>query len=233
MLIVPEMALTGYNIGAAAAKASAEPIDGPLAAAVSEIARRHDIALVVGFPEAEDDVVYNTALMIGADGAHLAACRKSHLFGKVDHSQFAPAGNLAPVFAYRGWRFALAICYDVEFPELVRALALDGAEALLVPTANMEPYAGVARRLVPARAEENEIFVAYANYVGAEGEFNYCGLSCVVGPDGNDLARAGSQEEMIFADLDREHLHAVRGKLSHLNDRRPGLYRRLVRGVPE
>ncbi len=206
-------------------RAAAEPIDGPLAAAISEIARRHAIALVAGLPEADGDIVYNAAFMVAEDGVRLATCRKSHLFGTVDRAQFAAAGDFAPVFTYRGWRLALAICHDVEFPELVRTLALDGAEALLVPTANMEPYTGGAQRIVPARAEENEIFVAYANYVGTEGTFHYCGLSCIVGPDGSDLARAGAHEEAIFADLDRKHLQAVRGKLSHLNDRRPRLVR--------
>jgi predicted amidohydrolase len=228
LLVVPEMALTGYNIGAAPVRAAAEPPGGPTARAVAAIARRHGLALVAGLPEAAGGNVYNAALMVGADGTPLASCRKTHLFGAVDRAQFAPGDALSPVFAYRGWRLALAICYDVEFPELVRSLALAGAEALLVPTANMEPYTGIARRVVPARAEENEIFLAYANYVGTEGAFDYCGLSCLVGPDGEDLARAGKDEEMILADLDRARLAAVRATISHLDDRRPGLYGRLA-----
>ena len=88
----------------------------------------------------------------------------------------------------------MAICYDVEFYELVRAYALAGAEIVLVPTVNMQPYTGIATRVVPARAEENEIYVAYANRVGSEGNFEYCGLSCVVGPDGLDHARTAVKE---------------------------------------
>lgn len=228
ILVLPEMALTGYNIGSGAVRAAAEPLDGPLASAVAGIARRHGVALVAGFPEADGGAIYNAVLMVGSDGAHLASYRKTHLFGDVDRAQFAAGDTLSPVFTYRGWRLALAICYDVEFPELVRALALGGAEALLVPTANMEPYTGVARRVVPARAEENEIFVAYANYAGSEGAFDYCGLSCIAGPDGADVARAGRGNEMILADLDRERLKAVRATLHHLRDRRPALYGRLV-----
>ena len=88
----------------------------------------------------------------------------------------------------------MAICYDVEFPKLVRAYALAGAEVVLVPTVNMQPYTGIATRVVPARAEEHEIYVAYANRVGSEGNFEYCGPSCVVGPDGLDHARAAVKE---------------------------------------
>ena len=120
--------------------------------------------------------------------------------------------------------WGLAICYDVEFPELIRAYALAGADIVLVPTANMLPYIGVATRVVPTRAEENEIYVAYANRVGIEGTFEYCGLSCVTGPDGNDAARASSSEEMIFAVVSKNEIRRVRSSLSHIKDRRIDLY---------
>ena len=136
----------------------------------------------------------------------------------------APA-TLLWVVEFGGLKVALAVCYDIEFPEVARALALAGAEAILVPTANMAPFHSVATRLVPARAEENTVFVAYANYVGCEAAFEYCGLSCVAGPDGADLARARTEETLLIADLDRERLDAARSQLTYLRDRRPGLYR--------
>ena len=151
-------------------------------------------------------------------------CRKAHLFGDVDRAAFSTADTLCPLVKFGDWSVGLAICYDVEFPELVRAFALGGADAILVPTANMHPYTGVATRVVPTRAEENEIFVAYANRVGVEGAFEYCGLSCVTGPDGIDIARAGSGEELIFAELSKDAIARVRKSLSHLHDRRSDLY---------
>ena len=224
ILILPEMALTGYNIGPAAVRAAAEAGDGAMVQAIGSVAQKHGLAIVAGLPELAGDLVYNTALMVGSDGTKLAQYRKTHLFGAVDRSQFSPGQTLSPILTYQGWRLALAICYDVEFPELVRTLALQGAEALLVPTANMEPYRGIPLRAVPVRAEENEIFVAYANSTGPEGDFTYCGLSCVCGPDGLDLARATADPAMILADLSRDHLNATRRKISHLNDRRTDLY---------
>ena len=225
LLMTPEMALTGYNIGGDAVRAAAESPGGPMRAALSEIARRHRVALVAGLPElGADGKIYNAVNLLDKRGASLACYRKTHLYGAVDRAQFAPGATLAPPVELDGWVLGLAICYDIEFPELARAHALAGADAILVPTANMVPYDGVATRIVPARAEENEIYVAYANYCGSEGEFAYCGLSCVCGPDGADLARAGRGEEMIFADLSKGHLAATRARSTHLADRRPELY---------
>ena len=127
----------------------------------------------------------------------------------------------------------MLICYDVEFPENVRHLALLGADLVAVPTALMRPFDVVANILVPARAYENQVFVAYVDRCGSDAGFDYCGLSCVVGPDGTDLARAGRGEELIFADLDLSVLHQSRQINTHLRDRRPALYQRLTRGTQE
>ena len=113
--------------------------------------------------------VFNTVHLADRTGAARASYAKTHLYGAVDRAQFAPGPALAAPVELDGWKLGLAICYDIEFPEVARALALAGAEAILVPTANMLPFDGVATRLVPARAEENAVFVAYANYVGRRG----------------------------------------------------------------
>ncbi|MEQ9334855.1 carbon-nitrogen hydrolase family protein [Thalassobaculum sp.] len=229
LLVTPEMFLTGYAIGPEAVATLAEPADGPAAREAAAIARRHGVALLYGWPERDGDAVYNAVQLIDADGRRLAGYRKTHLFGEVDRGQFRAGRTLSPVVEFggpqRAFRVALAVCYDIEFPEVARALALAGAEAILVPTANMAPFHSVATRLVPARAEENTVFVAYANYVGREGGFDYCGLSCVAGPDGADLARAGTDEALLVADLDRARIDAARSQLTYLSDRRPGLYR--------
>lgn len=224
LIIFPEMALTGYNIGAERIRKLAQPRDGAMIKDLRDMARRHDIALVCGFPELDGVRVFNAAAFIDGQGTVLAICRKAHLFGQIDRAAFSAADALCPVVRFGDWSLGLAICYDVEFPELVRAQTLAGADAVLVPTANMLPYTGVCTRVVPARAEENEIFIAYANRVGREGQFDYCGLSCVVGPDGLDLARAADVEDMIFADLSKDHQLRVRKSLSHIRDRRSDLY---------
>ena len=227
LVIFPEMAVTGYNIGADRIRKLAEPHDGAMVKRLMDMAKRHKIGIVCGFPEANGQNVFNSAVLIDSSGTVQAICRKVHLFGDVDREVFSPAESLCSLVEVGDWTVGLAICYDIEFPELVRSYALAGAEIILVPTANMLPYVGVPKRIVPARAEENEIYIAYANRVGVEGPFEYCGLSCVIGPDGVDIARAGEalQDEMIFAEISKEELKNVRKSISHLNDRRSDLYR--------
>lgn len=227
LLITPEMYVTGYNIGRDAVEAVAEPMEGPIVARLSELTRRHGVALLVGLPErAADGAIYNAAILLDAQGLPVISYRKTHLYGDADRAMFSPGQRLAPVVDFLGWRVGFAICYDIEFPELVRSHALAGAEAVLCPTANMLPYTGVPTRLVPARAEENEIYVAYANYVGGEGEFDYCGLSCLVGPDGEDRVRAPQAEAaVVTARLDRDEFDRIRRTGTHYRDRRAELYR--------
>jgi predicted amidohydrolase len=230
LVITPELFLTGYAIGREAVHRLAEPMNGPSIGTAREIARTEAVALIVGFPERDGDNVYNTAVAIGEDGAIIASYRKTHLFGDVDREQFAVGGAEPGIFEIGGIKAGLLICYDVEFPENVRAHALNGADLVIVPTALMRPFDVVAHVVVPSRAYENQLFVAYVNRCGREGSFDYCGLSCVVGPDGSDLARAGRDEELIFADLDRDALKESRRINSHLSDRRPELYGRLNEG---
>jgi predicted amidohydrolase len=225
LLIGPEMFLSGYNIGPEQVRHLAEPADGPALARVAAIARETRIALLVGYPErGENGAIYNAVRLIDRDGRSLANYRKCHLFGDLDRRMFHAGSGLSEVAEIDGVRVGLLICYDLEFPESVRLLALAGADLVAVPTALMDPFEAVARILVPARALENQVFLAYANRCGREGDLSYCGQSCVVGPDGADLARAGRGEQLILADLDPARLAAARRANSYLADRRPELY---------
>lgn len=229
LLVTPEMYLTGYAIGAERVAALAEPADGPLAQAVAAIAQRHGIAIVYGYPEQHPHgKPFNAAQCIDADGKRLSNYRKTHRFGSMDRAQFSAGDAPSQVFEWRGWRLCLLICYDVEFPEAVRGLALQGADAVLVPTANMEPFDEVQRVLLPARALENRLFVAYANACGAEAALRYNGLSTACGPDGQTLAQAPATGDCLLqVTLTRRGLDAAR-TTSPLPDRRTDLYRPLT-----
>ena len=222
------MILSGYNIGADAIAARAEPADGPSAQALGEIARTHGIGLVYGYPERADDRVYNAARFIGRDGRALANYRKTHLFSDIDRNAFSAGDRPEVIVEFDGWRIGLLICYDVEFPENTRRLMLAGADFIVVPTAVMEPYDFVATHMVPTRAFENGIFVAYANRCAVENGLSYIGLSCVAGPDGSDLARAARGEELIVAELKRDLLDRWRAINTYSADRSPRLYRPLA-----
>lgn len=224
LLLTPEMTLGGYNVGPDRCAALAASADA-LIDALKSIASTHEIALVVGLALPGPDCTFNGAIVLDAAGREQHRYHKTHLFGAVDRSQFAAGTALSEVFELNGWSVGLAICYDIEFPEVARAIALHGADLILVPTANMKPFDSVATRLVPARAEENAIYLAYANYIGAEGEFDYGGLSCICGPDGNDLARASrNAHDLLFATLDHGELASCRKLQNHRADRRADLY---------
>lgn len=224
LLVCPEMSLTGYHVGAHRLAALAEASDGPLARAVGEIARRHQLALVYGYPERlAGHPPYNAVQCLGPEGQCLGHYRKTHLFGDLDRRQFSAGDTASQVFHYRGWCLGLLVCYDVEFPEPARLLALQGADLILVPTANMRAFDEVPQLLVPARACENRLLVAYANACGSEQDLVYGGLSTLALASGDVLARAGRETEMLHAALDPAALRLARQD-SQLPHRRSNLY---------
>ncbi|MFB7917031.1 carbon-nitrogen hydrolase family protein [Streptomyces sp. NPDC056061] len=223
LLVCPELFLTGYAIDADVARL-AEPADGPSGEAVAAIAARHGIAVLYGYPERAGERIFNAARLVGPDGAASANYRKTHLFGDFEQKWFTPGEEPVVGAELDGVRIGILICYDVEFPENVRAHALAGTDLLLVPTALMHPFPFVAESLVPVRAFENQMYVAYTNRTGPEGAFEFVGLSCLAGPDGAVRARAGRGEELVIGEVDPALLSASREANPYLRDRRPGLY---------
>jgi len=225
LLVLPEMFLSGYNIGAGVARNLAQASDGANAEQVAQIAQKSGLAILYGYPELDEQGnVYNSVQLIDRTGTRLGNYRKTHLFGDADRAMFS-AGEQAPaVFEFNGWKLGLLICYDLEFPENARRLAAAGAELILVPTANMVPYGFIAEVTVRSRAFENQCYVAYANYCGKEMDFEYCGLSSIAGADGQQIAKAGRDEALIVGTLDKATLASARSAFTYLNDRRPDLY---------
>ena len=119
------MYLTGYNIGIDAVRELAESSDGTSAHAVAEMTRENSVAIVYGYPErGAEDAIFNSAQLLTADGTPLANYRKTHLFGDLDNSMFCASDADSAVVELGGWRVGMLICYDVEFPENTRKLAL-------------------------------------------------------------------------------------------------------------
>jgi predicted amidohydrolase len=218
LLLTRALYLSGYNVGDLIA-ARAEPQDGPSAQAVAEMAKEFSIAIAYGCPEKTKGADFNSCLALGPDGKVLANHRKLHLPSDYEKRYFQTADRVT-TFDFRGWRFGIAVCYDVEFPETARACALKGASVLLAPTALAREWSLVARALIPTRAFENGLFVAYANYGGQEGDLEYLGESRIHGPMGEALALARGQEELILAELDPAAIAAARARLPYLVDRK-------------
>jgi 5-aminopentanamidase len=223
LLVTPEMGATGYAIWDSIPRL-AEGRDGPIVESLRKTSLAYNIAIVAGFPERDRDFVYNSAVIVQPDGTQ-SFYRKCHLFGPLEKSAFAVGSSHSPIVSIDGMRASMLICYDVEFPEMVRSAVLAGAEILMVPTALPKgaPANRVSESMVPSRAFENHVFIIYAGLCGEENGTRYQGGSVIVGPDGEDLARAGAAEALLITEIDQSRFESA--KLDpYLDDRRPNLY---------
>ncbi|MEO0619061.1 MAG: nitrilase-related carbon-nitrogen hydrolase [Pseudomonadota bacterium] len=213
VLVTPELSLSGYAIGDALSDAG-ETCDGPSLTGAREVARRHGVALVVGWVEVQGDQRFNVATCVGHDGRILGHHRKTILPPGFERRVFSPGRGMM-LFQISGVTCALLICYEVEIAECARAIAASGAELVLAPTALSADWPIVAHRMIPTRAFENSVAIAYANHTGKEGETRYLGASCIVAPDGQTLARADSDAELIEADIVFDRVAMLRERLPY------------------
>ena len=213
--------------------AGAEPLDGPSLSAARSWASELGIYLLAGSIAEAGDVetsgkAFNTSVLIGPQGADLAAYRKIHMFdveaGGVSYreSEHEQAGEEIVSASIDGVELGLTVCYDLRFPELYRILAVRGVRAIAVPSA----FTAATGRdhwqvLLRARAIENQVFVIAPNQVGeAPPHYSSHGRSAIVDPWGVVLATAEDAETVIVADLDLDNQDAIRAKLPSLANRR-------------
>ncbi|MBL7260160.1 nitrilase-related carbon-nitrogen hydrolase [Paractinoplanes lichenicola] len=225
LLVAPEMSLTGYEVGAGL-RSPGTPVDGPDVQAVRDLATRHGITVVAGWPEfpGPGGRRYNSAVLVDPAG-HATVYRKTHLFGAREKATFTPGAEAVVQADVAGVRVGLLVCYDVEFPEAVRLHASAGTDLLVVPSALPAADRVVVTTIVPARALENGFFVAYVNWAGREAALEYAGLTRVAGPDATIVAEAGGIGEcLVTADIDLGAGKRARAATPYLDDRRPELY---------
>jgi predicted amidohydrolase len=232
LVLFPELIVTGY-LAPAEVIPLAEPLDGPSVRALARAASRLGMAMAFGLAELdqEQDVRYNSMVVLDKRGAIAAVYHKMHLWAS--EKEWARGGADLPVFEMDGVACSGWICYDTRFPELARMAALKGAEVGLVSTAWLGP--GEEWELaLRARALDNSIFVAGADIISPNPALRCRGLSMIVDPKGRVLARAEpGQEGVIYAVLKQDQLDAQRGRLPLLHDRRPKLYQLLLEPGPE
>jgi beta-ureidopropionase len=218
--------------------AAAEPIpDGPTTRLMQEYAKKHNMVIVVPiYEEAMTGVYYNTAAVIDADGEYLGKFRKIHIpqvAGFYEKFFFKP-GNLGyPVFDTQYCKLGVYICYDRHFPEGWRALALNGAEYIVNPSATV---AGLSQYLweleQPASAVANGCYIGAINRVGVEEPWNigqFYGSSYVVNPRGKIEAQLDDHSDALLVhDMDMDMVREVRNLWQFFRDRRPEMYEDLV-----
>lgn len=219
------MALTGYSIRDEVHRL-AEPLDGPSVRRVSRICEELGCGVLFGMPERDGRVrgrIYNSAVLVLPDGS-VGAYRKCHLanFGPFDEKRYFHAGMTLPVFETPWGRVGALICYDIFFPEAVKVLALGGAELIVDISASPTSTRRFFEAVLPARAVESTVFIAYCNLVGTEGQLEFWGGSRVIGPRLDVRALGPLYEEAIVeAELDFPELEAARPLRPTLRDTRP------------
>ena len=218
LLLCPELFTSGYADGPALREA-AEAADGPFGRQVAALARSYGTAIAYGYPEQDGAHLFNSAALYDASGALIATHRKRLPSpGSFEEVAFAPGGPVT--FADLGeWRVAMVICYEVEFPETLRQAALGGADLVLVPTALGADWGVVAEKVVPTRAYENGIWVAYAGHTGSADGYSFFGGSRICGPDGKERAEAGCKAGLIAARIERAAVRRMQARLPFLRDR--------------
>jgi predicted amidohydrolase len=225
ILLTPELFPTGY--APRRVRAELDPAGLPeLRAKLAGIARRHRIGLVYSLPRVTPQGEWHiSATLLDAEGTSLLTYDKVHLFGPEERAAFSPATHPPAVVSFNGIPTAMVICYDVEFPEAVRAAATAGAELLLVPTALAHGFDDVPQVLLRARALESQVSIAYANHSGVEEGCRFLGGSVIAGPDGRLLAAAGEDPQVLYAEVDEGAAARARSEVPYLAERRPELYR--------
>jgi predicted amidohydrolase len=226
LLVFPELFLAGYYMRERT-KSEAESLEGPSLSRLARSAKERGMLVVLGFPELDGEAVYNSAAVIDADGRILGTHRKAHLYG-VEPEYFA-AGDRFPVFDTTVGRIGIQICFDVEFPETARLLALSGARILISASANMRPFEAHQEVYLRARAIENQVFHVLVNRVGREEDTDFFGRSGIADPLGNLIVDAGEREGLFYASIKTPLIHEAASTLKYLDKRRPELYGGLTR----
>jgi len=210
----------------------AEPIDGPSIQQLKKLAKLKHCYLVFGMPLKDEHVKglqHNAAILIHPNGT-VDSYKKWFLptAGPFEEKIFFDQGEELTIVQTPFGKIGLLICYDLYFPELSKALVLQGADLLICISASPTTTKKYFETMLPARALENTVFIAYVNLAGNNEDLIYWGGSQVYGPLGDLLIKAPYlKESCITCDIDLEELESARARRPVLRDIRPELYQDL------
>ena len=208
----------------------AEPLDGPIVTAFRNKAKQLGIVTVINLYERDGDKTYDCSPVIDADGTLLGVTRMVHITEYAcfhEQGYYTPGDQGAPVFRTKAGTIGVAICYDRHYPEYMRALAVGGADLVIVPQAGAagEWPDGLYEAELRVAAFQNGYFTALCNRVGKEDRLDFAGESFVCAPDGQVIARAGlGTDEILYADIDYSVLKDSNARQLFMKHRRPQLY---------
>ncbi len=217
LVILPEIWTTGYSLGRL--KEEAITLSDPLFAELASIARENNCFLLPGsLPVNIEGKIYNLLPAIDKKGHIVHQYSKAHLFGLFEEERFFAAGHNFKTYHLGDICCGSTICYDLRFPELYRHLALQGAQLIVCP-AEWPSLRGAGFDLLSrARAFENHLYVAAVNCVGTFKNAPFYGHSRLIDPLGRIVAEGGTDEEIIYAELDLARITRTRSVLNALQD---------------
>ncbi len=213
LAVLPEMFLGGYDLSQV--EQSAVEIDSPEVAAIRGAAAANSTAVLVGLAERRAEGIANSLLAIEADGQIAGVHRKTTLWG--GERDLFEAGQQLTIVNLAGRRIGLMLCYEIEFPEIARALALAGADLLVTASANMAPYYDDHELASRARALDNRLSHVYVNRVGSQNGLDFVGGSRLVDSGGAVVASADGIEQQSFVATALQQAPAA-GSVDYLNN---------------
>jgi len=219
LIVCPELFLSGYG-SFEKIKEYCEASTGEHSKQISLLAKKYSTSIVYGYPEIDNDNLFNSAQYFDNKGLSVVNHRKKMLPPTADESKIFKPGSKNSIIIINGIKVAIVICYELEFPELIRELALDGVELIIAPTGQSSHWPAAARYICRSRAFENGIFIIYANSTGTLNGISFMGESKIIGPDGLDINNANEDEKVIIGEINTDQISLVRKKLPYLDDAR-------------
>jgi predicted amidohydrolase len=222
LVVFPELWSTGYALDRG--QELSQALNTGLFAEVASLAGQNKISIVGSMLEKRGSEIANSAAFMSPNGRVMGVYRKIHLFRLMDEDRWLQAGE-SPLAMDLPWgRTALAICYDLRFPELFRRYAVEGAKLILIPAewplARVEHW----RTLLQARAIENQCYIVAVNTCGDIGGTVFGGHSMIVDPWGKIVVEAGETPALLNAEIEMDAVEEIRQRIPVFEDRRPELY---------
>lgn len=232
LVVFPEMALTGYMVGDRVHEL-AEPLDGPSLRRLSKTAAETDRSILVGFPRKDEEVpglVYNSAVLLDPDeGFQFYDKRQLATYGPFEDGLYFTPGNEPGLLETPWGTLGVTICYDLSFPEITRAQALGGADLLVNISASPNTSRHYFEAILPARALENALPVAYANFVGTQESLVFWGGGQLWSPRGVRQGRSPLFEEArLEVEVDSMETRVARPLRPTLRDTRRDTFNELL-----
>lgn len=221
-IVLPEMWNTGYAL--TELEALADSTNRTLDFLVG-FAKKHNVNIVGGSVSTKKQGgFYNTMYVVNNSGELVSEYDKAHRFGLMDEHIHLEEGSRLGTFELDGTVCGGVICYDIRFPEWIRAQALNGAKVVFVPAEWPEARIDHWRILLQARAIENQCFIVAVNRVGSDPKNEFGGSSMVIAPWGEIRLDMQKQEGIGYADIDLSEVEEVRKRIPVFADRRDPLY---------